>query len=162
MLSHKLQIAGKALLCWAEQQQQCHEGACSLLALLPSGCCHHWLANPPKARSIFRHSLLPHRKKKRSYSSRFLSKPQNKYYLVHIRLFTACLQMGQSKGTRMSLGRSGQGWHCSCALTISDGPERGQHWLHRLAPDWAARKIQHCFTFWGCVRKYEKRSFQLK
>lgn len=119
MLSHRLQIPGKALLCWAERQ--CHEGACSLLAPSPWGCCHHWLANPPKARNVFRHSLFPPQKQ-RSCSSRFFSKPQNKYYLFPIRLFTACLQAGQSKGTRESLGRSGQGWHCSRALTITDGP----------------------------------------
>lgn len=159
MLSHRLQIPGKALLCWAERQ--CHEGACSLLAPSPWGCCHHWLANPPKARNVFRHSLFPPQKK-RSCSSRFFSKPQNKYYLFPIRLFTACLQVGQSKGTRVSLGRSGQGWYCSRALTITDGPLHGQHWLHRVAPDCAAWQIQHCFTFWGCARKHKKDHFGLK
>lgn len=158
MLSHKLQIPGKpccAVLSWAAVPRWCLLPPGSLaLRVLPS-----LISKTPKSTKYLQALPFPHRKKKKSYSSKFLSKPQNKYFLVPI---TACLQVGHSKGTRVSLGRSGQGWHCSCALAIPDGPVHGQHCLHRLAPDWAARKIQHCFTFWGCVRKHKKDHFSLK
>lgn len=98
------------------------------LRVLPS-----LISKPPKSTEYLQ--ALPFSpQKSRSCSCRFLSKPQNKYHLVSIRLFTACWQVGQSKGPECPWGGLARdvGQLCPDQLRWA---RHGQHWLHRVASD---------------------------
>lgn len=125
MLSHKPQIPGNALLHWAEQR--CCEGACSLLAPSPSGCCQHRLANPQKALNIFRHSLSPCRKQDPTHPDSSPLPPNTRHYFFPRKVvcsLTYCWwgQRVQSKGTKVSPGRTGQG--CCWRWSLSSDHRR--------------------------------------
>lgn len=121
------------------------------LRVLPS-----LISKPPKSTEYLQ--ALPFSpQKSRSYSCRFLSKPQNKYHLVSISLFAGgAKQRDQSVPGEVWAGMRGQlcPGQLRWAIMVSTG---FIGWHLR-----AAQQIQHGFTFWGCARKHKKDHFRLK